>query len=76
MVRVQSCLYCALTVAASNLWRRLTWVPSYVCAVYFDAYTNYFQHVGFSSNRILAWATESEYLPTAAFIYDNYFVFT
>jgi len=63
----------ALEVTVSNLWRRLTWVPSYVCAVYFDAFTNLFHHVGFSSNRFLAWITGSEYIPTAAFIYDNYF---
>jgi oligosaccharide repeat unit polymerase len=63
----------AVFITMQNLWRRLTWVPSYVCAVYFDAYTNYFPHLGFASNRILARITENEYISTPTFIYDNYF---
>jgi oligosaccharide repeat unit polymerase len=63
----------AIFIAMEQLWRRLTWVPSYAAAVYFDAFTNHYPHMGFTSNRLLAFITGNEYMPTAAFIYDNYF---
>ncbi|NEP01159.1 MAG: oligosaccharide repeat unit polymerase [Symploca sp. SIO2E9] len=61
-----------LFVAASNLWRRLTLVPSQASAVYFEAFTNTYPHLGFSSNRWLATIFGVDYNPTPSLIYKDY----
>jgi len=62
-----------LLVAVESLWRRVTWVPSHTSAVYFDAFTNRFEHLGPRSNRLLAWIAGVEHVPAASFIYNNYY---
>lgn len=62
-----------LAFAAERLWRRLTFVPSYTSAVYFDAFTNVYPHLGLRSNRLLALLSGHTYTSTPALIFGNYF---
>lgn len=62
----------ALTVAAENLWRRLTLVPSSVTASYFTAFEYRFEHLGFRSNRVLAFLANEEYEPAARLMYERF----
>jgi len=59
--------------ALENLWRRVTFVPSYTVALYFDLFTNQIAHVGFSSNRFLAILAGTDFHSTASLVYTNYF---
>lgn len=62
-----------LVVLVESLWRRLTWVPSYASGVYFDYFSNHNLIVGFSSNKVLSFLTNQEYINIPSYIYENYF---
>jgi oligosaccharide repeat unit polymerase len=59
-----------LAVAISGLWRRLTWVPSFTSALYFDLFPRVFDQLGFRSNRVLASIFGMEYVPVASMVYN------
>jgi hypothetical protein len=62
-----------LAVAIEGLWRRVTWVPSFTSALYFDLFPRVFGHLGFKSNRILARIFGLEYVPVASMVYDYHY---
>lgn len=62
----------AANIALFRLWERLTWIPSYASALYFDAYGSLFPFAGFSSNRIFSSIFGLDYTSPSAILYDTY----
>lgn len=55
--------------ALDNLWRRVTWVNSYVASLY----VNFFEGkpIGFASYNLVASVFDIDYLPVSAYLYDQ-----
>jgi hypothetical protein len=60
------------SVLVENLIRRVTWVPSWVAACYFDAFGNYFPFLGAGGNRVLAAISGEPYRFAPSMMYAFY----
>lgn len=63
----------AIPLMFESLWRRLTWVPSFVSGIYFSVFGENNNYYGFSSNRILAYIMQRDYVNVASYVYENFF---
>ncbi len=58
--------------ALEMLWRRITWVPSYTAALYYEAFGNTIPFLGSSSNRFLAYLAGETPRHAAALVNSDY----
>ena len=62
----------ALGVAATNLWRRATYVTSVTGAMYFDAFPAIRPFAGAGSNRLLALGANVPFHDTSEWVFDRF----
>ena len=62
----------ALGVAATNLWRRVTYVTSVTGAMYFDGYPHLHPFAGATSNRVLALIANVPFHDTSEWVFYRY----
>lgn len=55
-----------------RLFRRLTWVSSHTAALYYEAFGNFFPHLGMSSNKLFAFIAGEPTRVAAAMMYSEY----
>jgi hypothetical protein len=55
-----------------RLFRRLTWVSCHTAALYYEAFGNFFPHLGMSSNKLFAYVAGEPTRVAAAMMYSEY----